>query len=404
MTKEEFATLISGKVQSFIEDNIDKDPAKLALSAYKYSLPVPLIASQIKYLQRAANKLPTYYHQRCILPPRAFEQASSEQSTSLKPFSGSRCLDLTAGFGVDRLAISRHASTMICVDKNTVLCEILTYNFAKMGISLPEIVNDSAESFINQYEGPVFDLIYLDPDRRQDDQKRLEDPASFSPNIFEILPRLLEIGKKIWVKFSPLHEVSHLPQQFYQVQQVMVISVDGECKEVLAIFRDKEEKSLPEFHALIHQGEKSWSYLFQEKDADVKLMDPNISYGYVHKADVSFYKLNRAMEWWAQVVQKSHSGMNHAQGYFFTQETLTEDLPVRSYKILENYLFKPKKLKKALKGLGINRVEISKRHFPFSVAEIRRSLGIAAGGSHQLICTTFPDGSKRALLCEAVKS
>ncbi len=402
MTKEEFATLSSGKVQSFIEDNIDKDPAKLALSAYKHPLPIPLIASQIKYLQRATNKLPTYYHHRCIFPPRAFEQASSEQSTSLKPFSGGRCLDLTAGLGVDSLAISRQATSIVCVEKNPVLCEILTYNFAKMGISLPEIVNDSAESFIQQYEGPPFDLIYLDPDRRQEDQKRLEDPASFSPNIFEILPRLMEMGKEIWVKFSPLHEVSHLPQQFSQVKKVMVISVDGECKEVLAVFGKEEEKSLPALHALIHQGEKSWSYLFQEKDGAAKLMDPNISYAYVHKADVSFYKLNRAMEWWRQIGDGTHSGMNHAQGYFFSQEAIPGGLPVRSYKVLENDLYKPKKLKKALKGLGINRVEISKRHFPFSVAEIRKSLGIAAGGSHQLICTTFPDGSKRALLCEAV--
>ncbi|MEL6193188.1 MAG: class I SAM-dependent methyltransferase, partial [Bacteroidota bacterium] len=331
------------------------------------------------------------------------EQASSEQSTSLKSFSADRCLDLTAGLGVDSLAISPQASSMISVERNPILCEILTYNFAKMGISLPEIVNDSAESFIRQYEGPPFDLIYLDPDRRQEDQKRLEDPASFSPNIFEILPRLMEIGKEIWVKFSPLHEVSHIPQQFSQVKEVMVISVDGECKEVIAVFGQSEKKSLPALQALIHQGEKSWSYLFQEKVATGKLIDSNINYTYVHKADVSFYKLNRAAEWWSQIEKDPHSGMNHAQGYFFSKEPIPDGLPVRSYKILENYLYKPKKLKKALKGLGINRLEISKRHFPFSVAEIRKSLGIAAGGNHQLICTTFPDGSKRALLCEMVK-
>ncbi|MEM6768472.1 MAG: RsmD family RNA methyltransferase [Bacteroidota bacterium] len=400
MTKEEFTDLTLRKVESFIEENLDKDPAKLALSSQGSPLPIPLIASQLKYLQRARTKLPTYYNHRCILPPRAFEQSTSERSAALKPFQGSLFLDLTAGLGVDSKAMASIAEALTCVERDPVLCEVLTHNFAKIGLPLPQIINDSAESFIQTYQGPEFDMVYLDPDRRGEGDIRLEDPALFSPNLFNTLPRLLEIGKEVWVKFSPLHDVYQIPVQFPQTTSVMVISVDGECKEVLAVFQKNMNTSLPSFQARISRAGESWSYLFHRGNKPSNLIDPSEPYMYLHQADVSLYKLRRVSEWWAEVAPTIKGGMNHPQGYFFSQEGVSAALPVRSYAIIRVFLYKPKKIKKTLQNIGIKKLEISKRQFPFSVAEIRKSIGIQAGGTYHLICTTFPDGSKRAFLCE----
>ena len=54
-----------------IEENIERDPQRVALD--KHVPHAALVATQVKYLQRARKKLPQLYEARCIIPPRAFE-------------------------------------------------------------------------------------------------------------------------------------------------------------------------------------------------------------------------------------------------------------------------------------------------------------------------------------------
>lgn len=61
------------------------------------------MATQVKYLARAAQKLPSYAAAQCILPPLAFEQASSEACAAHKLLEGDTVLDLTCGLGADAL-------------------------------------------------------------------------------------------------------------------------------------------------------------------------------------------------------------------------------------------------------------------------------------------------------------
>ena len=77
LTLQEIERLKSEEVRKAIEDNIERDPAAVALDS---RIPdARLVATEVKYLQRARHKLPRIYQARCIIPPRAFEQSSSEE-------------------------------------------------------------------------------------------------------------------------------------------------------------------------------------------------------------------------------------------------------------------------------------------------------------------------------------
>ena len=105
MTREEFDTLCRDDVRRAVEENLGRDPLAVALD--RRTPHAALVATQVKYLERARTKLPSYYAARCILPPRAFEQASSEACAAHKEPAGDAALDLTCGLGVDALALGR---------------------------------------------------------------------------------------------------------------------------------------------------------------------------------------------------------------------------------------------------------------------------------------------------------
>ncbi len=86
ITPEELASLLTDEVRRAVADNRGRDPLAVALDR---KVPCArLVATQVKYLARALRKLPAYAAAGCILPPRAFEQASSEACARHKRIGG----------------------------------------------------------------------------------------------------------------------------------------------------------------------------------------------------------------------------------------------------------------------------------------------------------------------------
>lgn len=88
-----------GRSAAAIAANRGRDPLEVALD--RNTPHARLVATQVKYLARAEAKLPSYAAAQCILPPLAFEQASSEACAAHKRIAGGAVLDLTCGLGVD---------------------------------------------------------------------------------------------------------------------------------------------------------------------------------------------------------------------------------------------------------------------------------------------------------------
>ena len=126
MTLQDVELLCSEEVRRAIDENIERDPNAVALDRR-----VPyaqLVATQVKYLQRARRKLPHLYEARCIIPPRAFEQSSSKESAERKAIKGDSLLDLSCGLGIDVIAASRNFRRVVTVERDEVLGAVVRHN------------------------------------------------------------------------------------------------------------------------------------------------------------------------------------------------------------------------------------------------------------------------------------
>jgi hypothetical protein len=397
MTISEFELLSSGEARALIAKYIETDPVIFALKAKSNILASSLIATQLKYLQRAKNKIPAYYNAQCIIPSLSFEQSSSEITSSMKDNKGKRCLDLTCGLGVDTLQFSKNFDSVITLEISHVLATIAQYNFSLLGAENIIVLNQLAEEFIKTYNGEPFDLIFVDPARRDNTNERVFLFEDCSPNIFEILPLLYKIGKKLIIKASPMFDNTEAWNIFPQMSKLITMSVNGECKELLLEF-DFENSILNKKEEVIacRKG-KEYRYIFDLYD---KCEFKNTkSKKYLLEPDVVFYKSRTVQALLNKIDKEELMGQNSPDGYVFSEIPIN-DFPGRIFKILYVYDYSIKGLKKILKTNGIIKANIAKRNFPISVESIRKDLALKDGGDIYLFFTRNYNGDLVMYLTE----
>ena len=228
MTLAEFEILCSAEVRWAVDENIARDPVSIALD--KRIEHASLVATQVKRLQRAKSKLPSYYAVRAILPPRAYEQSSSELCAAENSLAGDSVLDLTCGLGVDTLALSRKFNRVVSCERDEVLAAITRYNLSLLGVDNVTIENCSAEEYLAKTTDH-FDWIFVDPDRRGENGEKLVLLEECSPNVVELFPRILEVADALCIKSSPLFDTAEAERKFGDCS-VEVLSLGGECKQV----------------------------------------------------------------------------------------------------------------------------------------------------------------------------
>ena len=228
MTTEILTTLQSEEVRRAIDQNIERDAAVVALD--KRVPHASLVATQVKYLQRARRKLPSLYAARCIIPSLAFEQSSSEECAAAKRLSGGTLLDLTCGLGMDSIAFAKRFERVVALERDEILAEVVRENLRRMGVANVEVVTTSAEEYIATCN-ERFDWVYADPDRRTAEGKRVVRLEDCSPNMVALYAQLKRITERVAIKNSPLFDVDEAFRLFGACG-VEVISLGGECKEV----------------------------------------------------------------------------------------------------------------------------------------------------------------------------
>ncbi|MBR5132980.1 MAG: RsmD family RNA methyltransferase [Alistipes sp.] len=359
------------EVCAAVDRNIECDPAVVAL---KRGVPSPqVVATQVKYLQRARRKLPTLYASRCVIPPRAFEQSSSEESAERKPLNGESCLDLTCGLGIDSMALARRFRRVVALERDTDLAEVVRHNMALMGIDNVEVVSSSAEEYVASCS-EQFDWVFVDPDRRSEAGNKMVCMEDCSPNILELMPRLRELSRRVAIKLSPMFDCAEA-FRLLSPAEVEVVSIAGECKE-LNIYTGAERNILR--IAVIGQGE--WE--FSEKDMTTTPSRVAFECGdwrYLHLPDVALQKARVAI-----AAFRGRAEMWSNNGFAFSREMLDVALPCRSYEIVSVERYHPKELKRRYRGVGL---DIIKRDTQLSVDAVRKALG-ARSGSEVVVALT----------------
>lgn len=369
LTSEELALLLTEPVQQAIAAARGRDPLQVALD--RRILHARLVATQVKYLARAERKLPTYAAAQCILPPLAFEQASSEACAAHKAIAGDAVLDLTCGLGVDTLFLSRRFRRVVTLERDPVLADVARENFRRLGVGNVEVVTAAAEEYLDG-EGLRFDWVYADPDRRAADGRKLLRIEECSPDVLALRPRIRAAAARLCLKNSPLFDVDEALRLFSDAR-VEVVSLADECKEVIVC--DDGSGPLVTATAL---GRGSFA---ARPDAEPPAAPARFDaerYRWLIVPDVALQKARLT-----RLHLAGKADMWSENGFAFAAEE-PHGVIGRVLAIERIEPYDPRRLKRELKGRG---AEVLKRDFPLPAEELMRRLGLHAGGDLRLAFT-----------------
>ena len=371
MTREEIEILLREDVRTAIDENIERDPVRIALDS---KIPhAREVATQVKYLQRARTKLPALYSARCIIPQRAFEQSSSEQCAAAKRIEGETLLDLTCGLGIDSMAFAERFKRVVAIERDEVLAEVVRENLRRLNITNIEVVTSSAEDYLASCK-EQFDWVYADPDRRTAEGRRVVRLEDCSPNMIALWPAIKRVSQRVAIKNSPLFDVDEAFRLFGDCS-VEVISLGGECKEVMIYI----DGSMPRLAA---EAVGAGRYEVSRDEA----MNATFSsqefipeeYRYLIIPDVALQKARLT----ASVLQGKADIWNNNSFGFARQRP--EGVLGRTEPITRIEEYDSKALRRQLKGKG---VDIIMRDFPTSLDEVRRKCSLRSGNTHRIALT-----------------
>ena len=381
MTTEDILLLDTPLLRQLTEENIGRDPNAVALD--KRIAHAGLVATQVKYLQRARRKLPSYYEARAILPPLAFEQSSSEAAATRKSWRGDVCIDLTCGLGVDSFHLSRRFARVIAVERDAALARAAEINFRRLGADNITVVCTAAEEFLNKFaaaDGRA-DLIYADPDRRSAAGRKLVLPEDCSPDILQLLPLLKQLSKRTAVKLSPLFDVAECFRLFGTGCSVEVFSLGGECKEVTVEMSDTDtEGSLGA--AIAGRGRWSYPYPVSAPATTAGFAPP---YRYTVIPDAALRRARLTARYAAEEMPQAFAVPGDS--YLFTNTLPAGAIPGKVFEVERMERFDPSCLKRELRRRGIRSADLYTHGFPLAAPELARRLGIREGGSVRLAFT-----------------
>lgn len=362
---EELEFLLGEEARRLIEENINRNPIDIALA--KGVSNAGVIATQVKRLQRARKKLPSYYACRAILPPRAYEQSSSEECALRKPLSGESVLDLTCGLGVDSLALSRHFKSVVTIERDEIVASVARENFKRLGVDNIEVICTSAEEYLAKCDRH-FDWCFVDPDRRGESGEKMVRLEDCSPNIVALMPQIHEKAERVCVKCSPLFDVEEAFRLFGECR-VECVSLAGEAKEV-NIYIDGSAARL----AAVAVGVGEVEFPYEERKAAFSPMPESLDeYRYVVLPDVALQHTRLVAQalrgecdvWSNGGVALSREMPKGVLGRIFAVECICE---------LDGAF------KKMMRG---RKVEIYRRDFPMSNGEICKRYRCSEGSSER---------------------
>ena len=345
----------------------------------------------------------------------------------------SRMTDLTGGFGVDFSFTSCAFASATYVERNAQLCHMVEHNLPLLGIDNAKVVCADAVDYLSTLDMQT--MIFLDPARRDQHGAKTVMLADCTPDVVQLLPQLLKKSRFTMLKLSPMLDWHKAVEDLQgTVREVHIVSVGGECKELLLVLSEEMESELKVFCADLEAGggsgeaglsggssSSSSSSLSSEPSFPRTPSSPSASstpslsaslfvYApgsscpapnsklktqnskFLHEPNASIMKAGCFDELAAAYGVSPVSRNSH----LFLSAEPVDGFPGRSFSIERVTTLNKRELRQAL--AGIEKANIATRNFPLSVAELRKRLKLKDGGDVYIFATTTAEDEHLLLI------
>lgn len=345
-------------------------------------------------------------------------------------------VDLTGGFGVDFSYIaSRLGVKSMYVERQAHLCEAAKENFGRLGLKNAIVKNgDGIEvlhSFASKKEAAASEslgiiedqsrsllktnlglkLIFIDPARRDDAGNKVVSLKDCTPDVTLLQEEMLSKADYVIIKLSPMLDWHRAVSELNCVQEVHIISVNNECKELLLVLSARNMGGMEASSADGAAGEVKHvgnlriycindiqSFVCDEmemEESSVRIAQPVLEeMQYLYEPNASLMKAGC----FSVLSERYGARMLSKNSHLFVSRDLIAAFPGRSFRIIAISSFNKKELKRHLSG--ITKANIATRNFPLSVAELRKRLKLKDGGETYIFATTLSDESHVLVITE----
>ena len=374
----------------YIRQHADEDVRQLALRGHKCpDMDLQYALEQIAGRQKARTKLPSWAAiDGIVYPPHlSMEQCSSEVTARYKASiagKGALFVDLTAGFGVDMALISQGFQKAVHVERQPQLCAISSENFRLLGLNHIEVVCGDGVAYLHTMRHA--DLLFIDPARRDVHGGRTYDISDCTPNVLEILDEMLEKADRVMIKLSPMLDWRKAVADLGKVNEVHIISVDNECKELLLIL----SKTMKPLRVFCVNNDECFEVV-EGISSQPRPLPQDMRYLYEPNASVMKAGCFDLIEQRFGVVQLERNS------HLFVSDKEILGFPGRQFLIEKRTSMNKRELKATL--ADVDQANITVRNFPMSVAELRKRLKLKEGGDVYIFATTISDEGHQLLVC-----
>lgn len=327
-------------------------------------------------------------------------------------------VDLTGGFGVDFSYIaSRLGVKSMYVERQAHLCETAKENFGRLGLKNAIVKNgDGIEvlhSFASKKEAAASDslgitedqsqsllktnlglkLIFIDPARRDDAGNKVVSLKDCTPDVTLLQEEMLSKADYVIIKLSPMLDWHRAVSELNCVQEVHIISVNNECKELLLVLSARNMGNLRIY--CINDAQSFVCDEMEMEESSVKIAPSTLEeMQYLYEPNASLMKAGC----FSVLSERYGARMLSKNSHLFVSQAPIEAFPGRSFRIIAISSFNKKELKRHLSG--ITKANIATRNFPLSVAELRKRLKLKDGGETYIFATTLSDESHVLVITE----
>ena len=313
---------------------------------------------QVEGKERTAEKLPTFASiPDWWYPVRlSCEQCSSELAARYKAslVSGEKMADLTGGYGVDTYFLSENFTHTDYVEQNAELCRIATHNFAHKPITIHNI---SAEEFLTS--AGQYDLIFLDPARRDSHGGKVFRLEDCTPNVVELLPSLLTHSKRVLLKLSPMLDLTQAIHALSAVTwDVYVVAIKNEVKEVLLLSNGSGQITA------IDLAQQDQAFTFTREEESNSPFNFHLSpFTFLYEPSAAILKAGA----YKLIAERFHLLKLDVNTHLYASDTLIPNFPGRVWKIIEKQ--------------DLKQANILCRNYPLTPDQLKKKLHLRDGGT-----------------------
>lgn len=385
--------LIQPEIQKFIRKNENANPADLKLKTKaNHDFPLNDVVQQIQCRAKAKNKLPTWFNSKNIIYPSVIsvEQTSSEITAAYKAnlINGGILADLTGGFGVDSFYFAKKADLVYHIEKNQLLSEIAEHNFEQLHVENVFCYTTDGLWWLRDTSEKI-SAIYLDPSRRDKQNKKMVALVDCEPNVVEHLDFLFSKSPIILLKTAPLLDIDKCISELKQVKEVHVIAIKNECKEVLYIL-DKGWITEP----LIITQNLEMEQVFAFTKSEERSIDSEFSIplNYIYEPNAAILKAGA----FKSIGHKFGLKKLHVNTHLYTSDELKVGFPGRVFSLQAMCKVDARELSAIIPSKKAN---FSIRNFPGSVTELVKKMSFKEGGDTYIFGTTLHNQKSALLIC-----